>query len=156
MLQSRLFSYDDAQPYRLGVKHQLIPVISPRCPVHSYYRDGMMRVADNAGSTFVYDSNSYGEWGEHPEFSEPPLDLEGNGRQLKTPRGQKNYCAQPDLLFRLISPEQQAVLFGNTARAMGDATHHVKSCYIGNCLKADPAYGKGGTDALGIPLNEVG
>ena len=27
--------------------------------------------------------------------------------------------------------------------------------HIGNCLKADPAYGKGVADALGIPLSEV-
>jgi len=27
--------------------------------------------------------------------------------------------------------------------------------YIGNCLKADPAYGKGVADALGIPLSEI-
>jgi catalase len=27
--------------------------------------------------------------------------------------------------------------------------------HIGNCLKADPAYGKGVADALGIPLGEL-
>jgi len=27
--------------------------------------------------------------------------------------------------------------------------------HIGNCLKADPAYGKGVADALGIALSEV-
>ena len=40
MLQGRLFSYGDAQRYRLGVNHHLIPVNAPRCPVHSYHRDG--------------------------------------------------------------------------------------------------------------------
>ena len=44
MLQGRLFSYTDAQYYRLGVNHQMIPVNAPRCPVHSYHRDGAMRV----------------------------------------------------------------------------------------------------------------
>jgi len=47
------------------------------------------------------------------------------------------------------------VLFANTARAMGDAPKEVKVRHIGNCLKADPAYGKGVADALGIPLSEV-
>ena len=50
MLQGRLFSYGDAQRYRLGVNHNQIPVNAPRCPFHSYHRDGMMRVDDNAGS----------------------------------------------------------------------------------------------------------
>ena len=40
MLQGRLFSYGDAQRYRLGTNHHLIPVNAPRCPVHSYHRDG--------------------------------------------------------------------------------------------------------------------
>ena len=40
MLQGRLFSYRDAQNYRLGVNHGQIPVNRPRCPFHSYHRDG--------------------------------------------------------------------------------------------------------------------
>ena len=68
MLQGRLFSYGDAQRYRLGVNHNQIPVNAPRCPFHSYHRDGMMRVDDNAGSTLGYEPNSYGEWQEQPEF----------------------------------------------------------------------------------------
>jgi catalase len=50
---------------------------------------------------------------------------------------------------------QKKVLFENTARAMGDAPREVKLRHIGNCLKADPAYGKGVADALGIPLKDV-
>ena len=41
-LQGRLFSYGDAQRYRLGVNHNLIPVNKPRCPFHAYHRDGQM------------------------------------------------------------------------------------------------------------------
>ena len=50
MLQGRLFSYADAQRYRLGVNHNQIPVNSPRCPFHSYHRDGQMRTDGNMGS----------------------------------------------------------------------------------------------------------
>ncbi len=49
MLQGRLFSYGDAQRYRLGVNHHLIPVNKPRCPFHSFHRDGSMRVDGNYG-----------------------------------------------------------------------------------------------------------
>ena len=51
MLQGRLFSYGDAQRYRLGVNHHQIPVNTPKCPVHSFHRDGAMRVDGNKGST---------------------------------------------------------------------------------------------------------
>jgi catalase len=33
------------------------------------------------------------------------------------------------------------VLFANTTRAMGDGPKEVKVRHIGNCRKADPAYG---------------
>jgi hypothetical protein len=35
------------------------------------------------------------------------------------------------------------------------ASMEVKLPHIGNCLKADPAYGKGVADALGIALSAV-
>ena len=78
MLQARLFSYGDAQRYRLGVNFNQIPVNAPKCPFHSYHRDGAMRVDDNAGGTIGYAPNSLGEWADSAARStEPPLPLEG-------------------------------------------------------------------------------
>jgi len=155
MLQGRLFSYGDAQRYRLGVNHHQIPVNAPRCPVNSYHRDGQMRVNANAGSTIGYEPNSYGKWQEQPEFKDPPLAIKGDAYQWNFREDDSDYYTQPGLLFRLMTPEQQQVLFENTARAMGDAAKEIKIRHIGNCLKADPAYGKGVADALGICLSEV-
>jgi catalase len=155
MLQGRLFSYGDAQRYRLGVNHHLIPVNAARCPVHAYHRDGQMRVDGNYGSTLGYEPNSYGEWQEQLEFAEPPLKIRGDASRWNFRADDDDYYTQPGLLFRLMSREQQEVLFGNTARAMGDAPREVKIRHIGNCTKADPAYGRGVAAALGIPLSEV-
>ena len=47
MLQARLFSYGDTQRYRLGVNFNHIPVNAPKCPFHSYHRDGAMRTDGN-------------------------------------------------------------------------------------------------------------
>jgi catalase len=52
-----------------------------------------------------------------------------------------------------MTPAQQEALFGNTARAMGDAPDMIKKRHIGNCLKADRAYGEGVAKALGIALS---
>ncbi|HNR43750.1 MAG TPA: catalase [Methanofastidiosum sp.] len=155
MLQGRLFSYGDAQRYRLGVNHHQIPVNAPRCPVNSYHRDGQMRVNNNAGSTLAYEPNSYGEWQEQPGFKEPPLSINGPADNWNFREDDDDYYTQPGKLFRLMNSEQQKALFENTARAMGEAPKHVKIRHIGNCLKADPAYGKGVADALGISLDEV-
>ena len=149
MLQGRLFAYGDAQRYRLGVNHNLIPVNTPRCPFNSYHRDGAMRVDGNHGGKLGYEPNSYGEWKQQPEFSEPPLDLEGAADHWDH-RDDNDYYTQPGLLFQLMTAEQQKALFSNTASAMGDAPEKIKLLHISNCMKADPAYGKGVSDALGI------
>ncbi len=149
MLQGRLFSYGDAQRYRLGVNHHLIPVNAARCPFHSYHRDGAMRVDGNHGSTLGYEPNSFGQWQQQPEFAEPPLALEGAAGHWDH-REDTDYYTQPGLLFRLMTAKQKAALFGNTARSIADAPRDIQLRHIDNCTKADPAYGKGVAEALGI------
>ncbi|SNS19725.1 catalase [Humidesulfovibrio mexicanus] len=152
MLQGRLFSYGDAQRYRLGVNHHLIPVNMARCPFHSYHRDGSMRVDGNHGSTLAYEPNSYGEWQEQPEYHEPQLELSGAAKHWNAREDDADYYSQPGELFRLMSKKQQQELFENTARAMGDAPKEIKLRHIGNCAKADPAYGAGVAKALGLKV----
>lgn len=154
MLQGRLFAYGDAQRYRLGVNHHLIPVNAPKCPVHSFHRDGQMRVDGNHGSTLGYEPNSYGEWQEQPEYREPPLPIDGAADHWDH-REDTDYYSQPGNLFRLMSPAQQQVLFENTARAMGDAPKEIKLRHIDNCMKADKAYGEGVAKALGIAVSDI-
>lgn len=155
MLQGRLFSYGDAQRYRLGVNHNQIPVNAPRCPFNSYHRDGQMRVNNNAGSTLGYEPNSYGKWQEQPEYKEPPLALNGAADHWNFREDDNDYYTQPGKLFRLMSPEQKKVLFENTARSMGDIPKEIKLRHISNCYKADPEYGQGIAEVLGISIDEI-
>ena len=148
MLQGRLFSYGDAQRYRLGVNHSHIPVNAPKCPFHSYHRDGQMRVDGNMGGTLGYEPNSEQEWAEQPDFREPPLSLEGAADHWNH-RVDEDYYSQPRALFRLMTSAQQQVLFDNTARAISGASEQVKQRHIGNCTLCDPAYGAGVAEAIG-------
>jgi len=151
MLQGRLFSYGDAQRYRLGVNHQHIPVNAPRCPVNSYHRDGSMRTDGNFGSTIAYEPNTAGEWQEQKEYAEPTLALSGDAGHWDH-RVDEDYFSQPGDLFRLMSKEQQQVLFDNTASSVGGASVDVQMRHINHCLQADQAYGEGVANALGIKL----
>ena len=155
MLQGRLFSYGDAQRYRLGVNLEQIPVNRPRCPFHSYHRDGTMRVDGNYGSTLGYEPNSYGEWKDTPSMKEPPLKSSGDIYNYNEREYDNDYYSQPGALFRLMPPQEQQLLFENTARAMGDAATFIKQRHIRNCYKADPKYGEGVANALGIYLEEA-
>ena len=152
MLQGRLFSYGDAQRYRLGVNHAQIPVNTPRCPYHSYHRDGAMRVDGNQGSRLHYEPNSYGEWQEQPDFSEPPLALEGAADRYDFWQDEPDYFTQPGNLFRLLSTDEQQVLFENTARNMQGVPDEIKLKHVCHCMQADPAYGEGVAKALGLEL----
>jgi catalase len=71
-------------------------------------------------------------------FFDNPLQLAGLFRRE---------CAGP-----AMTAEQKKALFENTARAMGDAPQEIKVHHIGNCMKADPAYGEGVAKALGISI----
>ncbi|MDY0749035.1 catalase [Paucibacter sp. R3-3] len=151
MLQGRLFSYGDAQRYRLGVNHHLIPVNAALCPVNSYHRDGAMRVDNNHGGTVGYQPNIQGEWAEQPEFREPGLGEIGVADHWDH-REDTDYFSQPGALFRLMTLDQQQRLFDNTARSISGAPPEIHRRHIRNCGLADPAYGAGVAKALEIEL----
>lgn len=154
MLQGRLFSYGDAQRYRLGVNHYQIPVNKPKCPFHNPHRDGAMRVDGNEGATIHYEPNSYGQWQEQKEFAEPALELQGAAFHYDH-REDEDYYTQPGNLFRIMTPAQQQVLFTNTAGEVGGAERFIQERHISNCYKADPAYGEGVAKALGINISDL-
>jgi catalase len=58
MLLGRIFAYADAHRARLGVNYKQIPVNAPHSPVHSYSKDGAMRVHNVSDP--VYAPNSKG------------------------------------------------------------------------------------------------
>jgi catalase len=53
-----------------------------------------------------------------------------------------------------MRPEEKQLLFNNTARAMKGASQQVLERHVANCAKADPAYGRGVAEALGISVRE--
>ncbi len=158
MLQGRLFSYGDAQRYRLGVNHHQIPVNSPQGVknYHSFHRDGQMRVDGNRGSQLHYEPNSYGNWKDQPQYALP---VEKTGStdiwRYDFREDDSDYYTQPGELFRAMTPDQQQVLFENTARNMGDSTLQIKHRHIYNCYQADPGYGEGVAKALEIDISTV-
>lgn len=61
MLMARVFSYPDAQRYRVGTNYNQIPVNAPHAaPVHNYSQDGAARHGFNAPDVPVYAPNSKG------------------------------------------------------------------------------------------------
>ncbi|WP_287931019.1 catalase [Arthrobacter sp.] len=149
MLQGRLFSYGDAQRYRLGVNHHQIPVNAPKNPVNSYHRDGAMRVDGNQGRTPSIQPNSYSRWAEQPAYAEPAHAVGAVADRFNYREDDANYFEQPGILFReKMTEEQRQVLFDNTARAIDGASQATVERHIYNCTQADPAYGEGVRKAI--------
>lgn len=151
MLQFRIFSYADTQRYRLGVNHDRLPVNAPRCPMHSYARDGSMRFDDNGGASVNYAPNSFG--GPVPDESvmEPPLPLSGDAGRHDPLDGQGvDDFSQAGDLFRIMTPAQQKSLMDAIAGAMASVPEDIQRRQIGHFSKADPAYGGGVAKRLGL------
>jgi catalase len=149
MLQGRLFSYGDAQRYRLGINHHQIPVNSPRgvANPNDPHRDGVGRIA--AGGTPSITPNSYGRYSSQPEYKEPAWAIDPRADRFNHREDDQDYFTQPGILFReKMTAEQQQALFENTARAITGASKETIERHIANCTQADPAYGEGVRKAI--------
>lgn len=60
MLMARVFSYPDAQRYRVGTNYAELPVNAPKSEVNSYSQDGSLRHGFKPASAPVYAPNSFG------------------------------------------------------------------------------------------------
>ncbi|WP_327057487.1 catalase [Glaciihabitans sp. GrIS 2.15] len=60
MLMARVFSYPDAQRYRVGTNYNEIPVNAPKAAVNSYTQDGAARHGFKPAFAPVYAPNSFG------------------------------------------------------------------------------------------------
>jgi catalase len=149
MLQARIFSYADAHRYRVGVNADQLPVNKPRCPVHTYNTDGVMRLTGNLNPDAYYEPNSFNGPVQDERFREPPLKISGDADRYNHRDGNDDY-RQPGDLFRLMTAHQKQQLFHNYKAAMEGVPVEIVTRQIGHCFKADPEYGTGVAKALGI------
>jgi catalase len=108
MLLARIFSYADAHRARLGVNYKQIPVNRPTAPVHSYSKDGGMRV-ENVSDP-VYAPNSKGgprADGEHYREVEVWKASGEFVRAAYTPRKDDDDFGQAGTLVRKVMDDAQ-------------------------------------------------
>lgn len=150
MLQARLISYPDAHRYRLGVNYEALPVNAPRCPVHTYNRDGFMRFDENGGDTPNYEPNSFGGPVDEHRFSELHYAANGGIGRYNHRDGNDDYT-QPGNLYRLLSSDAKSHLIHNIVTHMVSVPERIQRLQISHFTKADPDYGK--RVAKGLKLN---
>ncbi len=150
MLQARIFSYADAHRYRLGTHYEALPVNKPRCPVHTYNKDGAMCFFENMPNPDAYyEPNSFNGAVEHPEFAEPPLALKGDAARYDHRKGNDDF-SQPRALFNLFDNEQKERLFSNLAEAMQGVPNEIIERQLALFDQVDKNYGAGVRKKLGF------
>ena len=115
MLLARGFSYADAHRARLGVNYKQIPVNMPTAPVHSYSKDGAMRVRNVSDP--VYAPNSYGGPQADPARTDDGGLWHADGEMMRTAytlRRDDDDWGQPGTLVReVLDDEARARLAHN-------------------------------------------
>ncbi len=155
-LQGRLFAYGDAQRYRLGVNHNLIPVNRAKCEVSDYHRDGAMRVDGNYGGAPAYTPNSAGYWTAQPEVAEPPLEIEGAMWRYDPCDDPTDDCFRAGgNLWRIMTEEKKALLISNTAADIASCTENIKYRHAAHCYLADAEYGRRFAEAARLDFGKV-
>lgn len=151
MLQARVLSYPDAHRYRIGVNYATLPVNKPKCPMHTYHRDGHMRFDGNEGGEVNYEPNSFNGPVDQPALKEPALKLSGDADRYDHRSGNDDYQQAGDL-FRLITEDKKALLIGNIVAAMETIPDDIKRRQIAHFYNADPEYGRRVAEGLGITI----
>jgi len=100
MLLARLFAYADAHRARMGVNYKQIPVNRPQCPVHSYSKDGAMRVDPVRDP--VYAPNSKGGPAADHRYAEGWSASGEFVRAAYTKRKDDDDWSQPGILVREV------------------------------------------------------
>jgi catalase len=86
----------------------------------------------------VYEPNNFNGPVEAPRVKEPQLHIAGDADR------------QPAALFRLMLSDQKRQLFDNIAAAMRRVPEAIQLRQIGHFAKADPAYGGGMAERVGL------
>jgi catalase len=156
MLQARIFAYADAHRYRIGAHYEALPVNAPRCPVHTYAKDGPMRFAPNGcgNPDAFYEPNSFGGAVQAPQYREPPLPVFGEADRYDHRQGNDDY-RQPGDLFRLQSADARERLMDNIAEAMQGVPLEIVKRQVTHFYRADPDYGRGVAKRMGVNLHDL-
>ncbi|BEJ81108.1 catalase [Campylobacter coli] len=148
MLQARIFSYPDAQRYRIGTNYHLLPVNRARSEVNTYNVAGAMNFDSYRNGAAYYEPNSYEESPkEDKSYLEPDLVLEGNAQRYAPL--DNDFYTQPRALFNIMNQNQKEQLFENIAASMEGVEEKIITRALGHFEKISPDYAQGVKKALG-------
>ena len=144
MLMGRIFSYHDTHLHRIGANYEQLPINAPKCPVHSYSRDGAMTY-HHPGAQPVYSPNSYGGPQADPSKELPGWWVEAGemGRYEYEPHADDDDFVQPRKLYREVMSvtDREHLVTNIVAHASDGVSGEVQERVIGYWTNVDPGLG---------------
>jgi catalase len=153
MLQGRIFSYPDAQRYRLGVNFAQIPINAPKgvSELRNYMRDGAScHGANGAGAPNYYPNSFGGLVPDDGSNAHTQFPVTGDVDRVDT-GDDDNYSQSKIYLERDLTSAQVGRLVQNIAKALGGADKSVQMKFLeNNAYPVSTAFGDALRDALGL------
>jgi catalase len=149
MLQARIFSYPDAQRYRVGTHYEMLPVNRPIVEVNTYNLDGSMNFEIKEPTKAYYEPNSFDGAVEDKSYAEPAFAIGDYADRYDHRVGNDDF-SQPRALFLLMDDNQKEQLFSNIKDAMCCVPRNIIDRQIALFEKVHPDYAAGVKKALGI------
>lgn len=114
MLQARIFSYPDAQRYRIGTHYAQLPVNMPLQEVNTYHVGGNLNNGTyKQEANAYYEPNSYNGPIEAKSYLEPDLKIKGDANRWNHRDEDEDYYSNPRALFNIMDKNQKSQLFSN-------------------------------------------
>lgn len=148
LLQGRIFTYPDAQRYRLGTNYALIPVNQATAPVCNYQRGGAMRVDTNGGINPNYEPNTFG--GPLPASQVTEHMQEVSGFIQRASYRVDNDYVQAGEYYRQLGAEEKTRLIENLIDSLKHASPEVQKRQLPHFFRTDQEYGARVAVGLGL------
>ena len=127
MLMARVFSYADAQRYRIGTNYNQLPVNQPHAAeVHNYMHEGQMQYRANPAEHRVYTPNSFGAAGGPQADPQAGVEAtwESDGELMRsayTLHADDDDFGQAGTLYRDVFDDEQRARFIETLTGQGQS-----------------------------------
>ncbi len=138
LLQGRLFAYQDAARYRVGVNHNDLPINAPKAKVNNNQVDGHMSTKEM--SAINYEPNSFSDVKESPIDKMSTYEI--NDKVDSVSYSKDDDFTQAGNLYRLMTLEERERLTSNIASTMTDIPMEIANRQIELFKKADQEYGQ--------------
>jgi catalase len=153
MLMGRIFSYHDTHLHRIGTNYEQLPINAPRCPVHSYNKDGAMTFRD-PGAQPIYAPNSYGGPVADPAKASPSWWVEAGelGRYAYQAHRDDDDFAQAGALYRDVmdATDREHLVTNIVAHAADGVTPAVQARVVEYWTGVDAGLGARVASGLGV------